>query len=114
MFLRWFMNKRKEPITARMQKKENKEVRKGLKEGDTLLPKTPKRLKETLLTEVSKEKKLKKTSKRTSPDEKIEGSTPAHLHTENERWSMLATRQSLLKANRLRKKMAKKTVRPGR
>ncbi|SRR3989339_1116532 len=101
------MNKRKEPITARMQKKEDKEVRKGMKEGDTILPKKTKAINSKSLKEKVEVKHEKKTSKRTSTNEKIEGSSPAHIHVENERWSFAVTRQNLLKANRLRKKMTK-------
>jgi hypothetical protein len=73
--------------------------------------KSPKALKVEL---VKKAKHHKKTSKRTSTKEKIEGSTPAHVHTENEHWARCVRSQSLLKASRLKKKLSKRPASRGR
>ena len=105
------MNKRRENITARQEKKEHKEVKKAMKMETIISPKSPKALKVEL---VKKAKHHKKTSKRTSTDEKIEGSTPAHVHTENEHWARCVRSQSLLKASRLKKKLSKRSTIRGR
>ena len=105
------MNKRREPMTARQEKKEHKEVRKGMKQETILSPKAPKVLKEQL---IEKKKHPKKHSKRTSPKEKLVGSQPAHVHTENEHWSHCISSQTLLRASRLRKKLSKKPASRGR
>lgn len=41
-------------------------------------------------------KKGKKTSKRTGSEEKIEGSTPAHVHSEGSFWQKVLTKQGAL------------------
>ncbi len=98
-------------MTARQEKKEHKEVRKAMRQERVLSPKAPEALKAEL---VKKAKHHKKTSKRTSPKEKIEGSTPAHVHTENEHWARCVRSQSLLKASRLKKKLSKRQSSRGR
>ena len=105
------MNKRREPMTARQEKKEKKEVKKGMKEETVLAPKVVKVAK---IKAVMPKKLLKKHSKRTSPKEKIENSEPAHCHTENEHWAHCISSQNLLRASRLRKKLSKKPAVRGR
>jgi hypothetical protein len=107
----YFMNKRREHITARQEKKEHKEVKKGMKMETIVSAKSPKALKVEL---VKKAKHHKKTSKRTSTGQEIEGSAPAHVHTENEHWARCVRSQSLLKASRLKKKLSKRPAGRGR
>jgi hypothetical protein len=102
MILGVYMNKRKEPTTARSSRKARNEVRKGMK-LETKIPSKTVKVKADAASRT-----VKKHAKRTSPKEKIEGSSPAHIHTENERWVKSLRKQTILKASRLTKKLAKK------
>ncbi|MBX9924024.1 MAG: hypothetical protein K2Y01_07925 [Rhabdochlamydiaceae bacterium] len=105
------MNKRKEPTTARESRKARNEVRRGMKE-ETLVPvikaQKAKTATKAAPKTAAKAKSVKKHSKRTSPKEKIEGSTPANYHKENEHWLMTLSRQTLMKARSLTKRLGKK------
>jgi hypothetical protein len=98
------MNKRREPVTPRVEKKAKKEVRKAMREGDTPDRKSVKVAK---IEFVSEKKHHKKVSKRSSPKDKIINSEPVHAHTENEHWDSCIRSQNLLRASRLRKKLSK-------
>lgn len=102
------MNKRKEPVSARTEKKINKEVHKGMKQETVLSPKTVKEIKEKVVKKIATHKKV---SKRTATKEKIVQSVPAHVHTENEHWAQSIRSQTLLQASRLRKKLSKRPSR---
>lgn len=99
------MNRRKEPVSARAGKKIEKEVHKGIKADSQLSTQTMKVIQKKAVQRISTHKKQ---SKRTAPQEKIEGSVPAHVHTENEHWRKAIQKQSLLQANRLQKKLVKR------
>ncbi len=96
------MNKRKEPTTARESRKSRNTVRRAMREE------TPAPVKAIKAKPTPKVKPVKKHSKRTSPKEKIEGSAPAHLHTENEHWLLSLSRQTISKAHSLTRRLAKK------
>lgn len=96
------MNKRKEPTTARESRRSRNEVRKAMRQETPAVTKT------TKAKASPKVKVVRKHSRRTSPREKIEGSTPAHLHTENEHWLIALSRQTILKARNLTKRLTKK------
>jgi hypothetical protein len=101
------MNKRKEPLSARAHKKNDKEVHKAMQQETSIESSKPKRPL-SLAAIRQKAKTLKKHSKRTSSKEKIQGSTPAHPHTESERWDK-ATRKHIDSSNMiLSRKMCKK------
>jgi hypothetical protein len=97
------MNKRKEPTTAREARKSRNEVRRGIRQ-ETPTPKKP------IQAKVAAKSKavIRKHSKRTSPKEKIAGSAPAHLNTENEHWLVALSKQTLLKARTLTRRLTKK------
>ena len=105
------MNKRKEPISARVEKKVNKEVHKGMKDETALSPKMVEIIKVKAVKKIATHKKI---SKRTATHEGVEGSTPAHVHTENEHWAQSLRKKTLLQASRLRKKQSKLSVGRGR
>ena len=101
------MNKRQEPVSARVSKKNSKEVHEGMGKKDTPAPVRAK--KSILIASIlRKEKTPKKHSKRTSPKEKIENSAPAHVHTENEHWGNSIRKQIDVKTKRLTKRLSKK------
>jgi hypothetical protein len=91
------MNRRHENLSCQANKKNIKNVKEGV-------------LHETPITEKSsckkcappKETKHKKTAKRTSPKDKIEGSAPSHPNKEGERWSDMLKRQTEDNNRRLR------------
>ncbi len=106
------MNKRREPMTPRLEKQERKEVRKGMKEETIAAPKL---VKVARIETVMDRKHLKKHSKRTASSEKlISNAAPAHCHTENEHWAHCVSSQNLLRASRLRKKLSKQPSSRGR
>ncbi len=106
------MNKRREPVTPRLEKRAKKEVRKGLRAGDNLP--VEKSVKVAKIEFVSEKKHPRKISKRSSPKDKIINSEPVHAHTESEHWASCVRSQNLLRASRLRKKLSKKPAPHGR
>ena len=101
------MNKRQEPVSIRVNKKNSKEVHKVMEAGDLLPPKKAK--KAIIVPSLHPQKKpLKKHSKRTSPGEKIENSSPAHCHTENEHWERSLRKHIDINRRNLTKKLSKK------
>jgi|GEM_PF-3471442 len=125
------MNKNRRPLAKQTRKALEKEVKKGQKElskaedlprTDTLTPekaleKYPdkrKKIEKPLMDSVKKQmaiKKKKKTakhSKRTSPGEvDSREATPAHDHTENERWKKTVNMQNKVKGKILDAKLQK-------
>lgn len=113
-----FMNKSKQPISKRIQKKVLKTLKKDLQSGeDTLLTplsrqfpspnellahlpsKQAKMKKDHMLSmeksiQHKKAKALTKHSKRTTPSDGIENSSPAHPHIEGSRWKKTLSKQT--------------------
>lgn len=126
------MNKAKQPISIRMQKKIFKTMKKDLKSGEDtitapvkrdypteneILKKIPsKKAKIQINHKLSMEKSiqrkkaklLSKHSKRTSPDSRIENSPPAHTHVESKRWINTLASQAKIKIKRFIQKMLKR------
>jgi len=98
------MNKRQKPVSAKTKKKNDKEVHKGMNTPSTPIRAIITKAKSVLATKKT-QKLIKKHSKRTAPYEQITGSTPAHLHTENERWTNTLQKQSKLKAVSIQRKL---------
>lgn len=101
------MNKRQEPVSNRITKKNNKEIHKAMEEGDHL-PEMNEKKAFLALSTASKSTHKKKHSKRTSPSEKIENSPPAHCHTENEHWERSLRKHIDINSRGLTKKLSKK------
>ena len=128
---RCFMNRRKEPVSIRTEKKIQKEVKKGIRKASSTSARTSEELKTILkmhpkkkkaaskITEGSVSKTVarkqvythKKLSKRTSPEEKVDSSAPAYIHKENGRWAKTVRKQSVLRGKRLSKKLSHQTKR---
>ena len=124
------MNKRKQTLTQRANKKRQKELKAAKKplappplaHSDTLttdemLKKYPQKiakkvkgalkgLEKTLHAKESK--KLKKHSKRTNTGSVDQRSAPAHIHPEGERWVKNLRKQNDVQRKRLKKKLLKK------
>ena len=121
------MNRRREPVSARVQKKSQKEVKKGnqkttfstilspeeAKKIEHLHPKK-KKLHKTACGNLSKTIARKtayphhKLSKRTNTEDKTIESVPAHVHRED-RWIRTSQKQSVLRGKRLTRKLYNKT-----
>jgi len=124
------MNRNRKPIPNKTRKKMEKEVKKGqkklLKEDelrtDTLTPedalkkypakrqKVEKPLMESVMKkmQIKKKKKSAKHSKRTTPGEvDHRESSPAHPHTESERWKKTVDMQNNMKRKALTSKLQK-------
>lgn len=125
------MNRKKQPMTNRLNKRVQKEVKKGLRasaekvRSPSKTPVTPqallkpypkkavtedKRQLTSMLTVMERKKaqKHKKNSKRSSPKDSIVNSSPAHIHSEGTRWMKTVKKQSLIKNKRLTKKLSKR------
>ncbi len=83
------MNRRHENMSCQANKKNTKAVKDGMEHE------TPsKKKKSCKKCAPPEDTKHKKTSKRTSPSEKIEDSTPSHPHKEGDRWGEMLKRQT--------------------
>jgi hypothetical protein len=83
------MNRRHENMSCQANKKNTKAVKDGL-EHETPLKKS----KSCKKSEPPCESKHKKTSKRSSPKDKIEDSTPSHPQKEGNRWGDMLKKQT--------------------
>lgn len=125
------MNKNRRPMPKQLRKAAEKEIKKGQKElskeedlprTDTLTPekalekypakrkKMEKPLMDSVKKKMASEKKKKATkhSKRTTPGEvDHRESSPAHVHTENERWKKTVDMQNKVKGKILDSKLQK-------
>ena len=122
------MNKSKHPMTAKLRKKMNKELKTATRKPEPVLRTdviTPQELlsrippkarkKEASLqksfekTIITKKKKQKAhTSKRTTPGSIEEKSSPQIVHVEGKRWIKTLAKQNLTKRKILIKRLAKK------
>lgn len=101
------MNRRHDVSDKRVNKKNKKEVKSGLK-NETMPEKRKPYVKKVLAPFLTK--KVKKTSKRTSPSDSIENSMPAYPHKEGGRWISSTNKQIADKNIKLLKKSAKKRI----
>jgi hypothetical protein len=126
------MNKRKQGLPSKLNKRVQKEVKKGLKSATGArsekleavtpqsllkpLPKRKARVEKSHLEsmqhamERKKAQKQKKASKRTSPKDAIVNSTPAHVHPEGGRWIKTIAKQNIVANKRITKKLSKKKM----
>lgn len=98
------MNRRHSVSSKRVAKKTTKEVKKGVVQEDTLVKKRAISAKKALTAPAKSVKAHKKPSKRTSPKEEIENSTPAYPHREGSRWMKVLNKQTTAKNVRFAKK----------
>lgn len=114
------MNRKHSSETIRLDKKRNKEVKKGLKtESVEIIPlvsRAPSRFAKVQETRaknaikneaIKKAKDSSKRSKRTTTHESVVGSVPAHVHTEGKRWISTLRKQTKEKTLLARKKTCK-------
>lgn len=124
------MNKTKRTISQQLNKKMHKELKaaqkplsKELREYSdkltqaAMLKKYPKRTVKNVKgvlsgfkkrAEAARHKKLKKHSKRTNCGKVDDQSSPAHIHSEGERWIKTTTLQNKLEQKRLQHKFSKR------
>ncbi len=83
------MNRRHENVSCQTNKKNKKAVKNGLEKE------TPaKKVEEKIKCAPCKESPHKKTSKRTSPSENIEGSPPSSPNKEGQKWGEMLKKQT--------------------
>jgi len=95
------MNRRHSLVDKHIRKKASKEIKKGMKQETPVLKKTSSSRKASKLLTTARP--VKKISKRTSPKEKIENSTPAYPHKEGGKW-IASSRKKMLTAKKSLKK----------